>query len=132
MPFRLCAAVQARPGRTTRNRTPPCGHPLSKLSPMKTIWLSVVLLLYAVVLLGGGAFAQTDSQRELGRPFLDDLFQAVREGSTEDVRALLQMRLGPDVNDTSHDGAVLFTAVENDNAEIVRLLLEAGADTTVR
>ncbi len=56
-----------------------------------------------------------------------ELFEAVKEGSTEKVDKLIDD--GADVNSTDTDGAApLYYAVSAGDAEMVRLLLEGGAD----
>jgi ankyrin repeat protein len=56
--------------------------------------------------------------------------RAIRRGDTELVRRYLAA--GTDPNGTSHEGPHLTTATWVGQAEIIRLLLDAGADTQVR
>lgn len=60
--------------------------------------------------------------------FLQQVFQWVRAGSTDELTPLLAQRLPPNLRNEQGD-SLLILAAYHGHGELVRLLLEAGADT---
>ena len=48
------------------------------------------------------------------------------------VKALLDLGAKPNIKTHEHGSTLLHTAVKNQDAEVVKLLLEAGGDITVK
>lgn len=62
--------------------------------------------------------------------FLQQIFQWVRSGSSEELAPLLAQRLPPNLRNEQGD-SLLILAAYHGHEDVVRLLLEAGADTEV-
>src|SRR6476659_4771254 len=86
----------------------------------------LVLVLSALLFLPVSTIAQ-NSKQELN----DQLFEAVRKGDVAAVTAALDK--GADVNAKFRYGTTaLFKAAERGHADVAKVLLERGADATIR